>query len=116
MQHWVAVAVAVAVCERAEGRRGRGWSWEHAREEAGLGEDSSRAGAQGAWTRQSHSVRSEALCLHAGSSFLIFIKIHLSGFSLMLCQVLHKQTWSLPLRNFQPKTHILTFCLSCFKY
>ena len=45
------------------------------------------------------------LYLLAGSFFLVFIKIHLLSLNLTLCQVLYKQTWSLPLRNFQPKTH-----------
>lgn len=32
--------------------------------------------------------------------FPLFIKIHLLSLNLTLCQVLYKQTWSLPLRNF----------------
>lgn len=50
-------------------------------------------------------VRSKLLYLRAGSFFLVFIKIHLLSLNLTPCQVLYKQTRSLPLRNFQPKTH-----------
>lgn len=47
-------------------------------------------------------------------SFSLFIKIHLLSLNLILCQVLYKQTWSLPLRNFKPKTHTLTFLFILF--
>lgn len=57
------------------------------------------------WMRLSWMGVPRPLHLHAGSSFLIFIKIHLLSPNLTLCQVLYKETWSLPLRNFQPKTH-----------